>query len=452
MTDQEIRQHFTQNLTIRHTEKDKFGEVFTPPELIDELLDNLPANVWTDPDSRWLDPAAGRGNFMAFVYIRLLKSLAKKIPNVQERKTHILTKMLFMVELNSQSAKLIKDVFGLYNSKNHNNILVGDFLDIIIENNSENSEKNHNKLDPGFSVILGNPPFQTDKEGETYEGGAGNRTLWDKFLTTALNGQLLRPDGYLAFITPAGWRRPENALYDLVTKQNRLCFLHIYSKSDGQDKFSVQTRFDSYIVQKQTDSSTNSSKNKSKNTTKIIDEEGKTHTNINPRKWPFLPNFAYDKIRRILVDPKDGIPILFNSAEYDARKLSKNKTIRNRYPVVHGITQKGLGIQFAKVRDPKQFGVPKVLLNFNERQYPYNDFAGKYGMSQLTFGIPIRSKLEGDQWIRAILSPEFEEILRATKWGAFQTDYRMFRYFDRKLYKRAIFREKTIEKTRKVRK
>ena len=132
--------------------------------------------------------------------------------------------------------------------------------------------------------------------------------------------------------------------------------------------------------------------------------------------------------------------------------MSKNKTIRNRYPVVHGITQKGLGIQFAKVRDPKQFGVSKVLLNFNERQYPYNDFAGKYGMSQLTFGIPIRSKLEGDQWIRAILSPEFEEILRATKWGAFQTDYRMFRYFDRKLYKRAIFREKTIEKTRKVRK
>lgn len=426
MTDQEIRQHFTQNLTVRDIEKDKFGEVFTPPELIDELLDNLPAHVWSDPEGRWLDPAAGKGNFMAFVYIRLLKSLANKIPNVQECKIHILSKMLFMVELNSQSAKLIKDLF--YQSGD--NLLIGDFLDIT------------NKLDPGFSVILGNPPFQTDKEGETYEGGAGNRTLWDKFLTVALSGQLLRPDGYLAFITPAGWRRPESPLYDLVTKQNRLCFLHIYSKSDGQDKFAVQTRFDSYIVQKQTNNSTKSDKR-----SKIIDEEGKTHTNINPRKWPFLPNFAFDKIRRIMVNTKDGIPIIFNSSEYDARKLSKRKTIRNRYPVVHGITQKGLGIQFAKVRDTKQFGVSKVLLNFNERQYPYNDFAGKYGMSQLTFGIPIRSKREGDQWIRAISSPEFEEILRATKWGAFQTDYRMFRYFDRNLYKRANFREKT----RKVR-
>ena len=442
MTDQEIRQHFTQNLTVRDVEKDKFGEVFTPPELIDELLDNLPAHVWSDPEGRWLDPAAGKGNFMAFVYIRLLKSLAKKIPNVQERKTHILSKMLFMVELNSQSAKLIKDLF--YQSGD--NLLVGDFLDITAI------------LEPGFSVILGNPPFQTDKEGETYEGGAGNRTLWDKFLTVALSGQLLRPDGYLAFITPAGWRRPESPLYDLVTKQNRLLFLHIYSKSDGQDKFAVQTRFDSYIVQKQTNSSTKSDTlNKS---CKIIDEEGKTHTNINPRKWPFLPNFAFDKIRRIMVDTSKsnninnltndnaGIPILFNSSEYDARKLSKRKTIRNRYPVVHGITQKGLGIQFAKVRDTKQFGVPKVLLNFNERQYPYNDFAGKYGMSQLTFGIPIRSKREGDQWIKAISSPEFEEILRATKWGAFQTDYRMFRYFDPNFYKRSNFREKT----RKVRK
>ena len=44
---------------------------------------------------------------------------------------------------------------------------------------------------------------------------------------------------------------------DLVTKQNRLCFLHIYSKSDGQDKFGVQTRFDSYIVQKNQDEKNN---------------------------------------------------------------------------------------------------------------------------------------------------------------------------------------------------
>ena len=75
-------------------------------------------------------------------------------------------------------------------------------------------------------------------------------------------------------------------------------------------------------------------------------------------------------------------------------------------------------------------GVPKVLLNFNEKQYPYNDYKGEYGMSQLTFGIPIQSKKEGDKWIHALTSPRFENILEATKWGSFQTDYRMFYYFD----------------------
>ena len=421
MTDQEIHSHFTQNLEVRDKEKDHFGEVFTPPELINEILDALPANVWSDRDGRWLDPAAGHGNFSAFVYTRLLKSLANKIPNVQERKRHILDKMIFMAEINSSSIKEIRSIFGP-----NANILARDFLETM-DNKIDNKTDN---IKPGFLVILGNPPFQSDKT-ETYQGGVGNRTLWDKFLTIGLSGDLLLPNGYLAFITPAGWRRPENPLYDLVTKQNKLHFLHIYGKSDGQDKFGVQTRFDSYIIQKG---------NATHNLPKIIDEKGKIHTNINPEKWPFLPNYAYDKIRKILVDPKKGIPILFNSSEYDARKLSKRKTVRNRFPVVHGITQKGLGIQFAKERDPKQFGVRKVLLNFNERQYPYNDFAGKYGMSQLTFGIPIKTQSEGDQWIKAILSPEFEEILQATKWGAFQTDYRMFKYFDRNLYKKSTYK------------
>ena len=331
MTDQEIFDYFTKTLPIRNSEKDRFGEVFTPPDLINELLDNLPNSVWDDPTHKWLDPAAGKGNFSAFVYIRLLKSLSYKIPNIQERKTHILDNMLYMVELNPTNVREIKKMFGT-----KSNISLANFL--------EQSDKWKSDLAFTFTVIIGNPPFQMEKKA-TYEGSAGNRTLWDKFVTMILSPEnnILSQKGYLAFITPAGWRRPENTLYDLMTKQNRLLFLHIYSKKSGQDKFGVETRFDMYIIQHLD--------NRSSKYPKIIDEMGKIHHNIDPYKWPFLPNYAYDKIRRILVDPTRGIPILFNSSEYDARKLSKRKTIRNRYPVVHGITQKGLGIQYAKNRN-----------------------------------------------------------------------------------------------------
>ena len=50
-------------------------------------------------------------------------------------------------------------------------------------------------------------------------------------------------------------------------------------------------------------------------------------------------------------------------------------------------------------------------------------------MSQLTFGLPIQSEEEGERIINIINSLNFKEIIKATKWTAFQTDYRMFNYF-----------------------
>jgi hypothetical protein len=124
--------------------------------------------------------------------------------------------------------------------------------------------------------------------------------------------------------------------------------------------------------------------------------------------------------------------------------LKSKESAKYKYPVVHTITNAGLGIKYTDQVNPDQIGVKKVILNFNEKQYPYNDFQGKYGMSQLSFGIPISSKKEGEQWIKFINGDRFVRILKATKWNAFQTDYRMFRYFDRDIYKEG-------RKTRKMR-
>ena len=68
------------------SEKNKYGEVFTNQSLIEELVHQIPDKIWKNPDSKWLDPAAGTGNFMLFVYNKLLKSLSKKIPNLEKRK------------------------------------------------------------------------------------------------------------------------------------------------------------------------------------------------------------------------------------------------------------------------------------------------------------------------------------------------------------------------------
>jgi hypothetical protein len=48
--------YFIKYLTPSEDEKKLFGEVFTPIPLIEEMLDKLPEEVWTNPDLKWLDP------------------------------------------------------------------------------------------------------------------------------------------------------------------------------------------------------------------------------------------------------------------------------------------------------------------------------------------------------------------------------------------------------------
>lgn len=413
MSDTDIYGHIAQNLEVRENEKNKFGEVFTSRVLIDELFDNLPASSWTNPKLTWLDPCSGKGNFLALAYIRLMKGLSKNIRDKVKRSQHILTNMLYMIEINSSSVQELHKLFG-----KDANIINADFLD-----NNKIWEKDLGQKQ--FDIVVGNPPFQVSKSNK-YEGSVGNRTLWDKFLDNIFKEDLIKSKGYLAFINPSNWRRPEHRIYTLLTRENTLKYLHIYGKKDGQTLLGAQTRFDLYIVQE-------GSPNKTQQT-HIIDEKNKKHT-LDVSSWSFLPNYLYTKIKSIMVPVTKGIPVIFSAGDYDARKLSKKRTKNHRFSVVHNITQKGLGIRFAKEKKNAQIGVPKILLNFNEQQYPYNDYRGEYGMSQLTFGIPIKSKKEGEQWISVIQSPTFKEILRATKWGAFQTDYRMFKYFTPELDK-----------------
>jgi hypothetical protein len=102
------------------------------------------------------------------------------------------------------------------------------------------------------------------------------------------------------------------------------------------------------------------------------------------------------------------------------------------YPVVHTMTRRGLGLWYSntKTRGTGHFGKAKVILNFNEKLYPYLDHTGEYGMGQFSFGLPTGGSVaEGEAMVRALNSPRFQAIVRATKWGAYQTDRRMFEYF-----------------------
>lgn len=414
---EDIKEYIEQNLILRKAEKDKYGEVLTPVNLIDEILDEFPEEIWKNKELKWLDPCAGTGNYFAIVYSRYMTSLINQFPDKKQRSNHILRNMLYMVELNPSNVRALRELFG-----ENSNVSKGDFLEKTpVEE---------------YNIVIGNPPFQVEKKG-VYEGSSGHLTLWDKFVKQALLA--LKSNGYLAFITPAIWRRPESDLYEIMTKQNQLLFLHIYGKTSAKELFGIQSRFDNYLIRKSAPMNIK---------TKIIDELGKEFQE-DVGTWPFLPNYEYKTIRSFLTKT-NGIAVIFDSSFYDARKLKARETTKYKYPVIHTITKTGLGIKYADRVNPDQIGIKKVILNFNEKQYPYNDFQGKYGMSQLSFGIPISSKKEGERWIDFINSDRFKMVLKATKWNAFQTDYRMFRYFDRNRVSRKATSKKN-HKTRKMR-
>jgi len=76
------------------------GEVFTPTPLVQEVLDQLPHNIFTDPTKTFLDPACGDGQFLSEVLIR-------KLENGIDFETALST--IYGVDLMPDNVKLCQD-------------------------------------------------------------------------------------------------------------------------------------------------------------------------------------------------------------------------------------------------------------------------------------------------------------------------------------------------------
>jgi hypothetical protein len=398
-------------LKPKKLEKEQFGEVFSPIYLIYEMLDNLDKqykilyglSIFNIPSLKWFDPASGMGNFQVALYLKLFEGLKQKIPDDFKRKKHILENMLYVSELNTKNIFIYKQIFDINNCFKLN-INKGNSLEI-----NTNELWNIDK----FDVVLGNPPYNKSKDG-TLKGGYGGRSLWDLFVVKSFESWL-KPNGFLVFIHPPSWRKPEHYLWELIGRK-QILYLKTYSKKEGNKIFGCSTLVDYYVL-----------KNENINRDTIIDgQDGKTYS-INLNDWNFLPSGSFDNIRQILGKNE----VLYSRTIYgtDKKNITKLKTEKNILPVVHNMTKKyGLGFVYSS-EDKGHFGIPKVILSFGEFQYPYNDFKGEYGMSQICYGLKINSKEEGDKIVSAINSSKFKEILKYTKWSTFQTDWRMFNYF-----------------------
>jgi len=411
------------NLSTREYEKNKYGEVFTPYSYICDVLDQLPPRVWHDPSLRWLEPAAGIGNFCIVVYIRLMDGLVDAFPDPYVRHEHILRNMITMVEINEDNVAHARELFGSLA-----NIRCADFLQDVDADADADSV--------AADIIIGNPPFQTPRETARISS-KGGQTLWDKFIVKSL-GILRRnlssdAERFLCFITPPAWRKPlsPHGLWTMMTRSPcHLQYLHMIDKKTAIQDLCVQQRMDLFIVGVGGGGDHDAS-------CRIITSksDGNAEYILSPSDWPFLPNAEFESIKEIidLLGP-DPLRVIYDRSAYGSDLPHMSAEYRAGefiYPVVHTMTRRGLGLWYSntKTRGTGHFGKAKVILNFNEKLYPYLDHTGEYGMGQFSFGLPVASVAEGEAMVRALNSPRFQAIVRATKWGAYQTDRRMFAYF-----------------------
>ena len=394
--------------------KEKTGFVETPLILVDKMLNFIPNSIWKRSDVKWLDPCAGYGIFGK----EIVKRLSEENLNLSQEK---IKKGVKMIEIEEGFIKKLE-------SEGYN-IECNDFL----EWSAETTER--------FDVIVGNPPYNfgsikkvpsNSKKDKRMDG----KTIWPDFIKQSL--KILKPDGYLCFITPALWLKPDKAgIHDLLIKNKNYQLKMLYSMTDVETnkvfKGEAQTPTTIFLIQK-TDI---------QDTSVLWDSISNNFIKYKyTRNFP-IPLYAVTIVEKILNIVSDIGSINVEKTNTISKKigLSAKKTETHIYPAVltcilsrtintdiNTNTYKTplLITEYSDAPCP-YYGESKIILAHKRFGFPYIDKPGEFGISKRDNYIILSSDPDYLQLITAYLSSKFARVIFGV------TAYRM-KYLERYVF------------------
>ena len=237
-------------------------EVFTPPEVANQVLDLLPQELFRDPGTTFLDPATKSGVFLREIARRLMTGLAEAIPDEQERRDHIFHHQLYGIAITQLTSLMSRR--SLYCSKFPNgrysvsrfDTSAGNIRFKKIEHRFDNgrcvycgaNESQYgisgreglefhayefiHTISPEeifnmkFDVIIGNPPYQL----ETSDTSRQAKPIYNLFIEQA---QKLKPM-FLTMIIPSRWfagGMGMDRFREMMMKDKRVIFLYDFANA-----------------------------------------------------------------------------------------------------------------------------------------------------------------------------------------------------------------------------
>ncbi len=354
---------------VGEVEKKTLGEVMTPNFLVNDMLNTLPEEVWSNPDLKWLDPCSGVGVFACVIVERLMDGLKGVISGDEDRYKHIVENMLYVGELQPKNMFLFLCAFDPRDEYDMN-IYTGSFLVEDFDNHSKNVwgiEK--------FDVIVQNPPYQEQKEGNIK-----TQPLWHLFVQKAFS--LLINGGYHVAVHPTGWRNIDGRFKDtqMLLKNKQVEYLEIHSFKDGLKTFGAKIDYDFYCIK-------NVDNNGYLTTIKCVNG---VVEQINISILEFIPSENIELVHSLVAKSGEETVNIFSDSSYHTQKtelMQKTQDETFNYPCVY-MVKFGLNLVFwySKLNKGVHFGVPKVIWGNGATDVLIDD-KGQYGLTQFAYAI-----------------------------------------------------------------